>query len=138
MRRRLFPIIVLAVLATPALAQEGAPAAVGQYVDVSPVAVPVVDGGRLRNYVFVNLRLTLARGVDNQKLRAKEPYFRDALVRTSHRTPFTIPGNWSAIDQQALRNAMWRQATAIAGPGVITNVLITQATPQRRLAAPHR
>lgn len=53
---------------------------------MSPVALPVVSDGHLVNYIYVNLRLTLSPKADADKLREKEPYFRDALVRAAHRT----------------------------------------------------
>jgi hypothetical protein len=132
MRASLILMVSALAIAAPAVAGEGgAKPAVGQYVDLQPVAVPVVDGGRLRNYVFVSVRLNLAARVDPTVLRAKAPYFRDALVRTSHRTPFSVPGDWTRIDEAALKASLYRQASAIAGPGVITGVVITSSQPQR-------
>ena len=123
---------ISALLAVPPAAGESGKAPVGQYVDLQPVAIPVVDGGRLRNYVFVSVRLTLSARVDPTATQTKAPYFRDALVRSSHRTPFSVPGDWTRIDEQALKASLFRQASAIAGPGVITGVVITSSQPQHR------
>ena len=130
---------LLVLAAIPASAAEGSKGPVGQYVDLQPVAVPVVDGGRLRNYVYVTVRLNLSARVDPTVLQAKAPYFRDALVRSSHRTPFTVPGDWTRIDEAALKASLFRQASAIAGPGVITGVVISSTQPQRRagMLTPH-
>lgn len=134
MRRRLLIAAVLAsTLAQPALA---APAQVGQYVDVQPVGLPVVMHGRLVNYVFVYLRLNLSPGADALRLRDKEPYFRDALVRSAHRTPFVVTGDLNRIDESRLAAVMMREAAPIAGPGAVRSVVVTSQAPQHRLSNP--
>ena len=57
---------VLLSAAAPAAAADssGKSEKVGQYVDMSPVAVPVIWRGRLVNYVFVTLRLIIRPGLD--------------------------------------------------------------------------
>jgi hypothetical protein len=133
MRHVLAAALVVTLSATAAMAGDAPKPQIGQYVDLQPVAIPVVDGGRLRNYVFVNVRLTLSSRVDPNAVRPREPYFRDALVRTAHRTPFVVPGDWNRINEAALKDSLYRQASAIAGPGAITGVVISSATPQRRV-----
>jgi hypothetical protein len=135
MRRVLsFAFAILALSASSGSAEEDKK--VGQYVDLAPVGLPIVSDGQLRNYVFVNLRLHLRNGIDPLKLREKEPYFRDALVRASHRRPFVVAGDWTRIDEPALKTEMLRQAASIAGPGVVTAVQLTSVTPQRRTGLP--
>lgn len=110
---------------------------VGQYVDVSPVAAPVVTpDGRLVNYVFVTVRLGLASGADAASLRAKEPFFRDALVRAAHRTPFTSQDSYAKVDEARLKAAMKREAAAIAGAKTITAVTIVSQAPKRSTGLP--
>jgi hypothetical protein len=137
MRRR---TLLAAALVAPAAAapsaeagEGGQPKIVGQYVDMAPLALPVVDGGRLRNYVFVFVRLLLNPSADPNKIREKEPYFRDALVRSAHRHPFTVPGDWMSIDINAMKTVMMREAQAIVGPGVVS-----QITMPSKPAAQHR
>lgn len=107
--------------------------AVGQYVDLQPVALPIVSERRLVNYVFVNVRLNLTTSANAAKLREKEPFFRDALVRAAHRTPFTNPADLSTVDVPRLTAALMRDATTIAGAGQIRTVAITSQAPRRRL-----
>jgi hypothetical protein len=133
--RHLLMIAVL-LIAAPARAGEGAAAGDPQFVDLSPVAVPIIAGGRIHNYVFVSLRLDLAAGIDAKTWRDKEPFFRDALVRIAHRTSFGLPGDWSKIDQPALKRVMAVEVQKIAGAGVVTAVEITSVAPQRRIGVP--
>jgi hypothetical protein len=110
---------------------------VGQYVDLQPVALPIVVDGQLVNYVFVYVRINLKTGADIIKIREKEPFFRDALVRDGHRTPFTLPNDWQKVDEAKLVAAMTRDAVAITGPGVVSSVSLTSQTPQKRAGPPH-
>ena len=132
--RALAALLLALFAAAPAFAAtaDGEP----QYVDVGPVALPIVDQGKLRNYVFVTVRLHLIGGVDAEIWRDKEPYFRDALVRAGHRTPFVIPGDWMKLDQAALKRSMLAEAIRIAGRNIFTSGEVIRATPQRWAVAP--
>jgi hypothetical protein len=140
LRRRLLAAAtaLLAASATRALAGEdgGGRKEVGQYVDLRPVGLPIVVDGRLVNYVFVNIRLNLMSGADTSRWRAKEPYFRDSLVRLGNRTSFEASGNPNAIDAERLAAALEREAVAITGPGVIRSVVVSSQTPSRHLPRP--
>jgi hypothetical protein len=137
-RRRFLSALPL-LLAVPASAhaEEAAKKEAGQAVDLLPVGMPVVVGGRLVNYVFVNVRILLTPGADVSRWRAKEPYFRDALVRAGHETPFVTPGDYEKIDAAKLGAALMRQAQAITGPGVVRGVVVLSQTPSHGAHAPH-
>jgi hypothetical protein len=109
---------------------------VGHYVDLQPVAMPIVVDGQLVNYVFVYVRVNLTTGADVTKIREKEPFFRDALVRNGHRTPFVVPSDWEKVDAAKLVAAMTRDAIAIAGPDVVSSVTLTSQTPQKHAMPP--
>jgi len=106
---------------------------VGQYVDLQPVGLPIVTDRRVVNYVFVNVRINLTTTANAAKLREKEPFFRDALVRAGHRTPFTNPADLSSVDVPRLTAALMRDGAAIAGAGQIRSVAVTSQAPRRRL-----
>ena len=131
--RRLAPAFLVLMLAAPVhAAEDKAKAAAGQYVDIAPVALPIVDQGRLINFVFVTLRLNLGPGANAVSLRDKEPYFRDALVHTAWRRPFTVPGSYTKVDVPALKARMLDEAARIAGPRVVASVeLIGEPQPKR-------
>jgi flagellar basal body-associated protein FliL len=138
-------LIALPLILLPAAARaaekkaetkEGEAKEVGQYVDLSPVALPIVAQGRLVNYVFVYVRINLTGKADVPRLREKEPHFRDALVRAGHRTPFTLASDYSKIDTAKLSATLQRDAAAIAGPGLIRSVVVTSQSPRRRVATP--
>lgn len=138
LRRFLATAVLAAICAGSAQAAEekAAPKDVGQYVDLSPVALPIVVDGKLINYVFVSVRVVLTTTANTAKLREREPYFRDALVRAGHRTPFTNPKDYMTIDGARLQATMMREAVAIAGPKDIKAITITSQAPKRRIAPP--
>lgn len=130
--RRALILLLMAVSfagsgATAATDKEAPPAPT---VLMSPVALPIVVDGRLVNYVFVTLRLGLLPTGDIPRLRAKEPYFRDALVRAAHRTPFVRNDNYAAIDDVRMKATLMREAAAIVGPGMVISVQILKELPQ--------
>ena len=139
-----FTLAVLA-LALPAAAGEkaaekkdekGGLKPVAQYVDLAPVALPVIVNGRLANYVFAKVRIELTNSANLIKLRTREPYFRDALVRAAHRTPFTDPRDYNAIDAPSLQATLKRDVIALSSVQDIKAVTVLSQTPRNHLAAP--
>ncbi len=120
--------LAIGLSAGPALAGETAPIP-NPTVLMSPVALPVVVDGRLVNYVFVTIRLSVSPNADPPTMRRLEPFFRDALVKDAHRTPFVRPDNYAALDDNRLKAVLIRDANAIAGPGMVTSALITREQP---------
>jgi len=98
---------------------------VGQYVDLSPVAIPCLDGRRLKNYIFVAVRLKLTARADAQHLREKSPYFRDAMVRAAHRIGYNPPTDFDRLDEPRFKLMVQSEAAKIAGPGIIAGVVFT-------------
>ena len=132
--RALAAFLFVLFSAAPALA--GSSEGQLQYVDVGPVALPVIQQGKLRNYIFVTVRLHLIPQADAETWRDKEPYFRDALVRAGHRTPFVIPGDWMKLDEAALKRSMSAEAIRIAGRNIFTSIEVIRAFPQKWAVPP--
>ncbi len=140
MLRRVFLAAALALISTHAFADDPAPD-VDHTVTLSPVAMPIIVDRQVINYVFVTARVLLTQKADEFALRDKEPFFRDALVRAAYRTPFMLKGDFNHIDEAKLKAALYRDATAIAGPGNVRGVEVVSQTAQHFLrqpqAAPH-
>ena len=140
--RMIRPILVAVALAFAASGAQAFEAKtegkgdVGQYVDLQPVGLPIVNKGQLVNYVFVYVRINLTNGANTPRLREKEPFFRDALVRAGHRTPFTNPNDLAQVDAARLTAALTREANIIAGPNQIRSVVVTSQAPRRRISVP--
>ena len=104
----------------------------GASLGIAGVGLPIISGGRIRNYVFVSLRLHLGGSATPESMRPKEAYLRDALVRTAHRTPFVVEDDWTRIDTGALSSSLMRSAVSIAGRGTVTRVEVVSQAPRRR------
>ncbi len=100
------------------------------FVKLAPMALPVVQNGRVVNYVFVSIKVMLAPTADSTKLREKEPYFRDALVRAGHRTPFSIPGDNYKLDEDKIKATLTAEGNRIAGGKVVSGIQIESQTPK--------
>ena len=133
MRRRdlIAASAVLPVAVATAASAEEKPAG-GGVLAIAGVGLPVISGGRIRNYIFVSLRLHLGGSVTPEAIRPKEAFFRDALVRAAHRTPFVVPNDWTVIDGAAVSASLMRSAVSIAGRGAITRVEIVSQAPRTR------
>ncbi len=135
--RRTASLAVLAAtlaFAAPVLAGEAKAPPPDQSVTLSPVALPLVFDGQIVNYAFVTVKLLLTPQADAIALRDKEPYFRDALVRAAHRTPFVKAGDYNHLDDGKLKASLFRDASAITGPGKIAGVAITSETAKHHVA----
>jgi hypothetical protein len=137
-RAAILGLVILALASPARAAEDKQPKAVGQYVDLQPVAMPVIVNNQLVNYVFVYVRINLTAGADVIRLRTKEPFFRDALVREGHRTPFIVPGDWQRVDEAKLSAAMIKDAREIAGPDNVASVVVTSQAPQKKVMPPRR
>ena len=107
-----------------------------RYVNLAPVGLPVIVDGTVRNYVFVQARLAPAPGADPAKLRQKEPYYRDALVRAAHRTPFTRAGDWTSLDTAKVEAVLLAEARRIGGAKSFESAAVLKQTPRRRTGMP--
>jgi len=120
-------IAALALAAAPARAAETGEGASAPTIQMESVALPVIVNGALLNYVFVSIRLELFPHTDGSAVRLKEQFFRDDLVRSGHRTPFTRFDDYTKIDEAKVKAEVLRAAPGIVGPNVIKNAVITQA-----------
>ncbi|MGQ3016811.1 hypothetical protein [Phenylobacterium sp.] len=139
-RRSLLALLPLMVAAGPAAAAGGGGKAAdkagsAQYVDISPVALPVTIGARVVNYIFVGVRLNLTAMANVQKLREREPFFRDALVRAGHRAPFTGKTNFTSLDVDRLKAVMLKEAVRLGGKDV-QSVAVMSQTAKRQSGLP--
>lgn len=138
-RRHLLSATLLglgAATAARASSESAAPKNEEVTVNVTGMALPVIVDGRIRNYVFVALKLHIAPGKAADEVRAKEAYYRDALVRTAHRTSLAVEGDWNRLSEAGISGAVMAIARVVSGPGVVARCEVASQTPRRQAMAP--
>ncbi len=134
-RRDIFALGSLALAgaaATSASASDAPADPGGAALNIAGVGLPIISGGRIRNYVFVTIRLYLGGGQTPETMRAKDPYFRDALVRAAHRTPFVLADDWTRVDDAAVCAMLMAAVPAISGAGSVVRAEVALQAPRRR------
>lgn len=140
--RRFLVTAALLAVAGPALAsgppkkKEGEAAAPDPTVKLQPIAVPIIVGGKLLNYVFVNMTLKMAAAVPVTVMDGQEPLLRDAVVKAAHRTPFTASDTYSEVDAVKLKAVVMREAATLVGKGKVVSVEITKQIARKQIPHP--
>lgn len=131
--RRLFTFSIgAALLAAPAFAAAEKKSEGGDpYVKLANVGLPIVDRGRVVNYIFVSVRLNLTPKANITELRDKEPYFRDALIRKGHVESFALPNKLDTLDEERFKRVMMPEFARISGPGMIQSIEILSQSPKK-------
>ena len=94
------------------------------------MALPVIAAGKLVNYVFVQMTITLKPGVLVTVFEGKEPLLRDAIVREAHNKPFVRPDSYVALDEARLKASVLREVNGLIGPGKVALVTVVKQTPR--------
>ncbi len=109
---------------------EGEPV-VAPAINLPPVGLPVIVDGRIRNYVFITLKLHLGGEATAETMRPKQPFLKNALVRTAHTAPFTMADDWTKLSENKINAAMMAIAGVVAPHSVTSCEVLTQV-PRRR------
>lgn len=144
-RRTALAVLLMAV-ASPALANskkeakkgEGEAPAPDPIVKMLPFAAPIVENGKLVNYIFLNLSLKLAEGVPVTVMEGQEPVLRDAVIRAAYRAPFNKSGSYNEVDEARLKTVVLSEASRLIGKGKIASVEITKQIARKQLPPPVR
>jgi hypothetical protein len=144
--RRAFLTASLALLATPAFARsakkekkggkDGEEEAPDPVIKLQSMALPIIVDGKLINYVFVQMTITLKPDVPTTVFEGKEPILRDAIVREAHSKPFMRRDSYVAVDEARLKAAILRQTNGLIGPGKVALVSLVKQTPRNFIAPP--
>ena len=136
--RSLIPLALGLMIAVAPVerALAAAPPPASQTIALEAVALPIIVDGKLINYVFCSIRLDLYPNADGAKVRAKEEFFRDDLVRMGHRSPFTRKDDYTKVDEARVRAEIMRIAPGLVGPGVIKSATIIKQSSQKLMTLP--
>lgn len=128
--------LLAAGLAAEPAAAGGKPAVKGgadeKQIDLAQMALPVIVNGKIKNYVFIQTRLTAASGAEAIKHREHEPFYRDALIRAAHRTSFGKPDDWTMVDERRVSAVLLAEARRISGPKAFSAAQVMKQVPRKR------
>lgn len=91
------------------------------YVDLPNINVPVVRGGQLIGYAFVVMRLHLAEGADEWRVRDRSHFLLDTAVRAAHALPYESLGG-EEVDPSALAGELESRLEAVLDSPLIERV----------------
>ena len=110
----------------------------GQFVDLAPVALPIVANGRLVNYVFVYVRINLTPSCQPGPVARPRAIF--SRRARSHRPPQSLHrAERLPADRRGarLKAELFQAASQITGPGQVASVeIMPGGGPMRRTGLP--
>ena len=102
-------------------------------LDLSGIGLPVLQDGRVVNYVFVRLRINLNPGIARPDIEAGEPFVRERMLKAAYRAPLNSGTDLMALDPQKLEAQTLIAARAVYGATRVRSVEIRDQKPQKRL-----
>ena len=100
-------------------------------VQLGPVTVPVIINGRVVNYLFLSVKVTLTSKVNESKMRDMEPYFRDAIIRLAYKTSFAQADHMDKLDEPRFKAAMLPEFSKITGNGGVKSIDVLSQNTQK-------
>jgi hypothetical protein len=144
MPRGLFFLLLILLIppGTPAYAAgEKKPAASGDTdvnlrLDLSGMGLPILREGRVVNFVFIRARIVLKPGMTRSDIEAREPFIREALVRSAYRSPLNAPNDFMALDPKVFDAMLLREARAVFGAKNVSSATLRDQKAQKLVYAP--
>jgi len=99
----------------------------GAYLKLDPLSAPLPVGPKGRRQMMLMLQLEIAAPSNLPKVEALMPRIRDSFIRDLLAHPTGSADGWEAADLETVRGRLLAQAARVAGPGVVSEVLIVQA-----------
>lgn len=142
-RGLLFLLLILLVPpGTPAFAAgekkqaAGGDTDVNLRLDLSGIGLPILRDGRVVNFVFIRARIVLKPGMTRPDIEAREPFIREALVRSAYRSPLNAPNDFMAVDPKVFDAMLLREARAVFGAKNVSSATLRDQKAQKLVYAP--
>ncbi len=101
-------------------------------IDIQSVPAPVFKDGKLLNYIFLTVKLEMAKGQNVLNDRERVHFVRDALVRNLHKTSIGKADRIDEVDEAVAIKVVLASAAQIFGDKAVTAVTIVSAEPLRQ------
>lgn len=140
--RAILPILIalslFATLVSPAFAAGSKPkdgADSNRTIDIQSVPAPIFSNGKLQNYIFLSVKLEMAKGQNVLRDRERVHFVRDALVRNLHKTSIGKPDKSDEVDEALTMKIVQASAAHVYGEKAVAAVTIVSAEPLRQRQA---
>lgn len=107
-------------------------------IEIQSVPAPVFMNGKLRNYIFLSVKLEMAKGQNVLAERERVHFVRDILVRNLHKTSIGKADKPDEIDEELTKKLVHASAAQVFGEKAVAAVTIVSADPLRQRQAIHR
>ncbi len=93
-------------------------------LDLSNLVLPVEDDGKLINYLFVSVIITVADGNDHWKLREEAHILRDEILKEAHKQTVGLENHPMELDKVKFRKMLDTVFDREVGPHSIASIEI--------------
>lgn len=98
------------------------------YIQLDPLAAPVIGGGRVRYNVMLTLSLEIGGGPEDKANVARlVPRLRDAMLRDLYARPVVRDEESGRIDLESVKDRMFTVARNVVGERVVRDLLVVSA-----------
>ena len=104
-------------------------------IDIQSVPAPIFANGKLNNYIFLTVKLEMAKGQNVLRQREQVHFVRDALVRNLHKTSVGKAGKSDELDEALAIQIVRASAAKVFGEKAVASVSIVSAEPLRQRQA---
>lgn len=125
--RRLLPLLLVLLAASPALAADEAakPGPPGTNIDLEYLMAPLTGAnGKLLGYAYISPRLTVTAESQVTPVREKVPFLQDAFIRDVNAKGISKPDNPQAVDIKGVEARLLANATKVMGPGKVKSITV--------------
>ncbi len=136
-----YSLLALAVLAlgpTPMIAHaagggggEGAEENSNKTVEFAGLVLPVERDGKLVNYLFVSVQVTLSPKYDQWEVREMAHVYRDHILKEAHKTTVGLADKPMMLDEHAFEDLMKRVFDDMLGPESVAAIKIVTVDSQK-------
>ena len=97
------------------------------YVQLDPLAAPVIGGGKVRYNVMLTLSVEVADQAQKPEIARLMPRLRDAMLMELYARPVTRDDESGRIDLVSVKERMFVVAQEIVGKKVVRDLLVVSA-----------
>lgn len=97
------------------------------YVELDPLAAPVIGGGRIRYNVMLTLSLEIGDAAEKANVARLMPRLRDAMLMDLYARPVVRDDESGRIDLQSVKERMIGIAREVVGEKLVRDLLVVSA-----------